>query len=465
MSLSLQELVVERTADEQLEKSLKSLQGIGYTQRTGFSPGTVTLEGTPTSDFTMKVKVIAAGNLGAGTYQYSTDGGQTYSATSTIPAGGTTSLGGTGLTLVFADGPVGGGDSFRAGDILSIDVRRSTLPVTSWQVGSTPRTLLENDAVALVELRSLVGLMARGGLLLEAKSDWLTLLASQLYKVDRAAGVTAQGYVRLDDTASGGPHTITANQLWFGTPGGKRFNNTTGFTLAQGSFVVIPVQAESPGAEWNVAVGEINQMVSVLPGVAVSNPIYSNGTWLTRSGSNDESDESLIARCQSRWPQLSQGATDQVYTTWAKEADSSVTRTRVAASGTAEGTVDILLAGTSGPVSPATVAAVESYILPKKPLTVAVSVQSATGVNVTVTATVYVRAGYQASAQTEGTANVERLLRELDIGSVLYVNNIIEELSTPQGVRNVVLSAPVADVALSSTQVATLTLNLTFQVV
>lgn len=465
MALTLQELIEVPTDDEMLARLLKHLQGIGFTRKSGFSPGKITLEGTPTSEFGAKIQIAADGSVGTATYQYSVDGGVSFSSATTIPSNGTDSLGGTGLSILFSDGPVGSGDSFIAGDIFSIDVRRSTLPVTSWQPGATARTLVENDAVALVDLWSLVQAIASGGLLLDAEGPWLDLLAEQFYERTRAPGITAQGYIRLDDLGGGGPFSIGINQLWVTTAGAKRFNNTAAFTLPKNGFVVVPVQAESPGASWNVGVGEINQLVTVLPGVTVSNPIYANGTWKTQSGSDDESDSSLVSRCLARWPALSQGATAQVYDAWAREANPSVTRTKISASNTQEGTVNVVLADVDGPVDGSDVSAVNAYLLSRKPLTESVNVQSAAGVAVPVTATLYVRSGFEASVALQASENLNRLFRETEIDGTLYRNNIIEELSTPQGLRNVVLTSPASDVVLSGNQVATLIATLTYQTV
>lgn len=69
--------------------------------QTGSGP-LVTVTGTPTIDVYGRVKVIAGGIVGAATFQYSLDGGATWSATITTAA--TYALTGTGLTLGFPAG-------------------------------------------------------------------------------------------------------------------------------------------------------------------------------------------------------------------------------------------------------------------------------------------------------------------------------------------------------------------------
>lgn len=461
MAMNLSELIVPPTAEQMRVRLFALLQGLGFTKREGYSPGNVVLSGTPSGEYTVKIKIIAAGTLGTATFQYSTDDGVTYSATNTVPSGGSLLLGSTGLTATFSAGPSSAGDSFRLGDVFTIEVQRSSFPVTSFQVGSTGRTLVENDAVALAELWDLVSTLAESGLILTASGEWLRLIAKQFYSIDYYQAVATQGYVLFTDSGGSGPYTKAANEVWVQTAGGKRFNNISSFTIPASGSVAVPVQAESPGALWNVGVGQINSIVTSIPGVIVSNPAYFAGDWITRAGNDDEGDESLRTRCLARWPNLSAGATAQQYDSWARDANAAVTRTRIAASSTAEGTVDIVLAGASGGVTGAVVNDVYADLLIRKPLTESINVASAVNLSIDVTATLYVRAGFETSALSKAEENLARLFSENEIGATMYRNNIIEELSTPDGIRNVTLTLPAADTSLAANEVAVSSVTLT----
>jgi hypothetical protein len=63
--------------------------------------GTVTVAGAAKDDYAVVVTVIQAGILGAGTFKFTLDGGDTLSDEITIPSGGTYALADTGLTLTF----------------------------------------------------------------------------------------------------------------------------------------------------------------------------------------------------------------------------------------------------------------------------------------------------------------------------------------------------------------------------
>lgn len=74
---------------------------------TGTGTSVMTVAGVPTDDFDVKVKIIdAAANLAANTasFQYSLDGGDTYSPTTAIPVSGVVPIAGTGLTFTFGAG-------------------------------------------------------------------------------------------------------------------------------------------------------------------------------------------------------------------------------------------------------------------------------------------------------------------------------------------------------------------------
>ncbi|HUJ26934.1 MAG TPA: hypothetical protein VLW85_13000 [Myxococcales bacterium] len=80
--------------------------------------GTLALSGTPAQVYTdVLVKITGAGDLGTATFQYSLDGGATYSSDVTVPAGGAYALDVTGVTVTFSAGAAS--PSFAAGDTFS----------------------------------------------------------------------------------------------------------------------------------------------------------------------------------------------------------------------------------------------------------------------------------------------------------------------------------------------------------
>jgi uncharacterized phage protein gp47/JayE len=469
MPAALTELVATKTAAQFLAQILSALKGIGHTQRIkGSGLGAIVGSGQPTTAINLWVQIIASGGLGSGTFQVSQDGGQSYGGTLTIPASGIYPVAGTGVSLNFDVSNASSVDTpYIAGDVYGMALTLTTVPVTAWQPGSLPLTLLQTDADVDADLSQLVQAVAKAAFLSTATSDWLDLLAANQYNLTRYLAVQTQGLVTLTASSGVGPYSITPGQLKLATPAGIQYTNITGGTLSGSGTLQVTVQAVSPGAAANVGNTAITQLLTPLAGVTVSNPDPGSGTWITTYGADIESDSSLVKRCRDRWVSLGVGATAASYDAWARAASPDVTRTSVYADGTTVGQVDVVVAGPSGPVTGGDVTAVQNYINARLPLGTTCVVSNAVAHAITVSATIYVDAAHLALAQTQCPANLQALIAATPLGSAtVYLSDIITALNSPLGVRNVVVSSPGSDVVLAAGEVATLTIGtLTFTVV
>lgn len=466
MGLTLDQILTIPDKDTIRTNLLRALQGVGFTQRTtGYAPGTVFGQGVPTLETTVIIKVMTPGQLGTAQVQVSTDNGVTFGSTVTIPSNGQLALSGTGVTLVFANGPAGVTESFHSGNVFQIGLTRSGFAPTAWQPGSTPLTLLETDAQLSEDVYSLVKIIAAGGLLDYAQDDWLDLLGENFYNLPRLQGSTARGQLLLTDAGGAGPFTFTAGQLWAVSNAGLLYTNEGPFTLAHSSTATPIFKAEQTGVRYNAANNTVQTLSTPIAGVTVNNPDPGSGTWLVTQGADVESNDNYRSRCRARWSTLGTGSTAEVYDLWARTASAEVNRTTVRPSGVVPGEVDVYLAGPSGPVSSQAVTDANTYIQPRVALTNTALVASAAAHPITVTATVYVRAGFETQAAIDCAANLDAMIAALPVGGTLYWSNIVEQLSLPNGVRNVSVSVPSTDVTLGATEVATLTQNLTFTTV
>jgi uncharacterized phage protein gp47/JayE len=341
-------------------------------------------------------------------------------------------------------------------------------PVTSWREGDVARTIVQNDARALSEYSTLRQAIAAGTLLRAALSlgltEWITLRAKEGFNLDRNLAVATKGTVRLTAAAEAGPYTITPGQLRFASSSGLRFqsSNTANVTLAKGGTLDLEVQAESPGAAYNVANGTITTMLTPLAGVTCSNPNPGSGTWITTSGVDQESNASLVARCEARWPESGFGSPGASYELWARTADATITRTKVSASGTVAGRIDVYVAGAAGPVGAGAVAAAQAYITPRAPLGIAPVVSNVTATVLSITATLYGKAQYETAALAAATAAIQALVAGTAIAGTIYGAAKIEALMLPEGVENAVISVGGGDTVLTAGHVATLTLSLSW---
>lgn len=346
-------------------------------------------------------------------------------------------------------------------------------PVTSWPSGGAGRTLVQAFARVLADALGLVGNVARGSLLDLAPGtdpgspgDWLTLFALSNYGLTRRAAASAVVKVRLAAASGAGPYTITPGQLWALSTTGRRYNsaNTGSVTVTAGpSTVDIELRAESPGAAYNLGLGAALTLETPLPGVTVLSIESSSGsgTAMVTAGTDQERDAALRARCRSRWATIGLQHTADAYDALARQVPSVgdplvslVTRTKVDDTNPrGAGTVNVWIAGEAGPLDAPEEAAVDAYLQDRKSVTADLQVQNATAVPVNVTATIYARNNSDASDEAE--ERVTNAINAVAIGGTVYRAQLLEELMTPAGVFNAVISSPTGDTALDPDEVAT----------
>lgn len=480
-------LLRQRPPQDFRNQTLAALDGRGVVLQRGLGAGTLTLAGTPTESYALAVRVSTAGVLGTASVQVSTNGGANYGTAATVPVSGVLATTYFGVTLVFANSEDAAQPSFAVGDVFTADVSAIRFPTTSWQPGSVPLKLVEADADALSALEALGVAVASGGFLEFADpgladsspaGPWLRMLAASKYRLPWRAGIQAQGLVVLTDSAGQGPFVIQPGQLVVASTGGRLYRNSAGGTLAKSGALTLLFTAEDVGVSYNVPVGAVSQLLTVLPGVTVTSPaIGSTGTWLTRQGTNPETQGELRNRCRNRWGTLGAGGPPRGYAFWATEASAEVTRVQTKPSTTLAGAVNVYLAGPSGPVSPGVVATVQAALEKVAPTTVVPVAVAASAATVTLTGNVRVRAGLLSTAQSVAEFNLAVLFAALDIGGdtsggepgILDRDALVAAIR-PQdstgrsttGVIDLDLTLPATDLSFTEGQVAVLVNNLTW---
>jgi Baseplate J-like protein len=480
MSLTFAQLTTPLTLAQARAQVLASLQGIGLVTKTGTGTGSLTAAGqggispASASSYTVVIKIVTSGELGAGVFQYSTDGGVTYSGNVTIPSGGSYAVTTTGATVTFVSGPTGAGTSFIAGDQYSIPVNMPNFPVTSWGSGGAGRTLTEVESQIAAVLSSTIAQIGAGGLLQSflvptvppTADAWMDLLGQNVYALTRIAAVATAGYVQLTDAASAGPFTIVAGAMTFAATNGQQFTNTAGGTLTKGGTLTLAVQAVTPGSAGNVGLGTITSTIGgTLPGVTVTNPGgiggLGGGVWISTSGSDAETSQAYATRCQNRWPSIGIGATAATYDYWARTADSAVTRTLVLTDATIAGQVDIYLAGAAAPVAGGDVTTVQNYINARVPLYSAAVVSNSTALAINIVASATVKSASYAAAVIAAAANIAAYINGLSIsgGTVVVSYDIlvamIGEIAGVTSLTGVTVNGGTSDITLTLGQLAT----------
>lgn len=333
-------------------------------------------------------------------------------------------------------------------------------PVTSWQPGSVPLSILEAFSQVHADQTDLVAKIALGGTRDTAEGAWLTLLARSAYGLERLPATSTVGLAPLADGGAG-PHTIVAGQLIAVSTTGLYYRNTTGGVLPQNGSLTLSWKAEGPGAKYNVANNTIVSLATPLPTVTISNPAGVSGTWITTQGRDEEIDAALGIRCEARWPELGTGATALVYKKWALEASDEVTRVFVRQNPVTAGIVEVVVAGPDGAISAPELAAVDAYLQDpnRKPLTDRVEVSNAVNHLIDVTATLKRQAAYHvsdAATLVEASAALEAFVEAQDMGATIYVSALVEVLMALPGMVDAVVTLPAAAVVLPLTDVAVL---------
>lgn len=94
--------------------------------------GTFAVTGAPLDDYEVIAKIVDTGRYNSATFQYSLDGGDTYSKLITVPAGnGEYAVTGTGITFKFTEGVDEPENSFRAGDRFTLKTVAPTASVSA----------------------------------------------------------------------------------------------------------------------------------------------------------------------------------------------------------------------------------------------------------------------------------------------------------------------------------------------
>jgi phage-related baseplate assembly protein len=342
------------------------------------------------------------------------------------------------------------------------------LPVTSWTAGDPTRSLYHFASEVLETLETVAYAYVGSAFLDFSEGAWLTLLARQVYNVDRVEATVASCQVRLTN-AKGGVYTFGIGDVRVkSSTSGATYRNTSGGTLTSGpgSTLTLDFEADVAGSDSSSGLAEIDEMVTVYPGVTAENITVAVGI-------DEESDQALRERCRDKLGSLSPNGPRDAYSFVALSpmltGTTEVTRSRVYPD---SDTGDVLqyIAGASGAVGSGVVSAVTDAIVRwATPWCVTPTVLSATAVPVDVTAAVWVYAedGREAEDIEDAAETLlEQMIARRPIGGdiippattgALYMSLI---KATIRGVSEyafrVDLSAPAANVALTNGQVATL---------
>ena len=331
------------------------------------------------------------------------------------------------------------------------------LPVTTWRKDDPSRVLFHFLSEFLGTKEDLAVEFVRAGFLRFARGSWLDLLAEDMYGVTPTPATYATSTVSLTNT-SGVFYTFDAGDLTFeNSTTSATFTSSTSVTLAAGASGTVDVIADEAGSSGSSLEDEIDGIVTTFDGLTITASTVA-------VGQDAQSEESIRTQCLATLGALSPNGPADAYEYVCRNSDLTGTTevTRASSVGeTSDGTVTVYVAGASGAVSGAAVTACQDAVETwSTPLCITPTVESATGVDVDVTATVSgggVPAGIESLVESALTA----MLAEIDIGGLVAVSAIY---ATIHGVLvdsdvtspTVTLTSPAADMSLDADEVPTI---------
>lgn len=240
------------------------------------------------------------------------------------------------------------------------------LPVTSWQDGDPTRSLYMYLAEVLNSLEGQVAEYIKAGFLSSAAGEWLTILAHEVFGLDRTEATFGTPTITLRNTKAGfyvlDPGDLTVKD----SATGKTYHSTSVpldpvtlvpiGPLSAGVVALFQLTADEAGSDSNCPANSIDTLVTTFNGVAFVSSTAS-------IGQDEQSDPDLKLQCASTLGALSPNGPADAYEFVARNAlltgVTEVTRAKATQDGTT-GDVTVFVASASGSVSGPSVAAVQA---------------------------------------------------------------------------------------------------------
>lgn len=300
-------------------------------------------------------------------------------------------------------------------------------------------------ALAYIEMDRIINL----GFVQTTYGQFLDYRAGE-HGLTRKAATNATGQV----TITGANGTVVPTGSLFATGSGVQFATAVEVTIVAGGTVGANVEAVVAGASGNVPAGAITAIPVAIPGVtAVTNAAPTTG------GTDTEADADLLARLLEKVRLPATSGNSAHYLQWAKEV-SGVGDAKVLPIWNGAGTVKVVIIDSNKqPASADIVQDVADYIETVRPIGATVTVESAAGLNIAVTATVTLEVGavladVQAAFETALTDYLKSIAFQKDYVSYAQVGVLLFDTPGVADYSNLAVNGGAVNVVIGSTQVA-----------
>jgi uncharacterized phage protein gp47/JayE len=263
----------------------------------------------------------------------------------------------------------------------------------------------------------------------------------------RKPAVKATGQI----TITGSPGTTVPLGSIFATGNGVQFATTAAVTLDATGSGIASIEAVTAGSAGNVPAGTITAIPVGIPGVtSVTNASPTTG------GIDTESDADLLVRLLEKVQLPATSGNLAHYLQWAKEV-TGIGDAKAFPIWNGAGTVKVVVIDSNKqPVDAATVQSVASHIESVRPIGATVTVESATGLNINVSATVVLDTGaVLADVQVDFESALVDYLKEIafrqNYVSYAKVGSLLLDTAGVLDYSNLLLNGGAANVSVGDT--------------
>ena len=328
------------------------------------------------------------------------------------------------------------------------------------------RGLIEVWCWGLYQLYSFLALILKQAFPDSAAGLWLDLHCRQV-GLTRHRARKARGTVFFRRTGTAGNVVIPAGRILKTRPDGAgnvyRFFTLNEAVLTDGtSEVAVGVQAENPGAGYNVTAGQISEIVTAVENV---DDVENRVDWLDSEGTDDETDKALYRRFQLKWLEGS-GVTRYAYQSWGMSVTGVSEIAVLDQHPRGQGTVDVIVRGTAGEPTQQVIDEVKTVIDEEQPMNDDVQIRGVTPVFVNINGTLEILPGYEtADVLTQAEQKIRALfdytagvsgVSPMRIGEDLTVDRLTATIMQTNGVKKAPWAAPAADQVITTDQLAVL---------
>lgn len=310
---------------------------------------------------------------------------------------------------------------------------------------------LSPAALELAQAYMQLDLVLQWGFAQTTYGQYLDYRAAE-HGLTRKAATKATGQVILTGTPG---TTVPAGSL-FATGAGIQFKTLANATIGVTGAVTADIEAVEAGTGGNVPAGAITQIPVSIPGVtAVTNPVATMG------GTDEESDADLLARLLERARNPATSGNVAHYKQWAMEV-SGVGDAKVLPLWDGAGTVKVVVIDSNKqPASSDIVTAVANHIEEVRPIGATVTVESATGLEIDISATVTLATGavlteVQTSFEVALTAYLQQIAFRQNYVSYAQVGSLLLDTPGVLDYSGLTLNGGTGNVSIGDTEVAIL---------